>query len=191
MASGAYGTGSRGFRSGREWANVNLVSFGLIPSHSSRRHAGLCLGFPPHPHPNPLPEGEGIMPPSQGTTGGDSWTHLALFGLVYSYCGRLEMRPPWSRLALRSLVCGGPAWPCCRLWWPRHEWPGVEKLLIQLHFGSISFHSLSSTRGLAWGFTLILTFSPQGRRDLTAFHGNDVCEQCSNQQGYGVSGSCR
>ena len=46
---------------------------------------------------------------------------------------RLEMRPPWPRLALRSLVCGGPAGPGCDLGWPRQEWPGVAKLLIQLH----------------------------------------------------------
>ena len=42
------------------------------------------------------------------------------------------MRPPWPRLALRSLVRGGPAGPG----WPRQEWPGVAKLLIQSHFVS-------------------------------------------------------
>ena len=100
------------------------------------------------------------------------------------------MRPPWSRLALRSLVRGGPAWPC-------FDCGGLitsdqeRQTFNSVPFRSISFRSLSCTRGLAWSFTLILTFSPQGRRDLTAFHGNDVCEQCSNQQGYGVSSSCR
>ena len=45
--------------------------------------------------------------------------------------------------------------------------------------------------------TLILAFSRQGRRDLrgagvrgSRLHGNDVCEQCSNQRGYSVMGSC-
>ena len=52
------------------------------------------------------------------------------------------MRPPWPRLALRSLVRGGPVWPYFRLRWPRQEWPGVAKLLIQLHsvaFGCIAY----------------------------------------------------
>ena len=45
-----------------------------------------------------------------------------------------------------------------------------------LPFASISFHSLSSTRG----------------KDASLGVGrNDVCEQCSNQRGYGVRGSCR
>ena len=78
-------------------------------------------------------------------------------------------------------------WP----WWASSRVARSGETLNSVAFGCISLHSLSSARGLAWGFTLILTFSPQGRRDLTAFHGNDVCEQCSNQQGYGVSSSCR
>ena len=43
------------------------------------------------------------------------------------------MRPPWPRLALRSLVRAGPAGPGCGLGWPRQEWPRVANLLIQLH----------------------------------------------------------
>ena len=43
------------------------------------------------------------------------------------------MGPPWPRLALRSLVRGGPAGLGCGLGWPRQEWPGVAKPLIQLH----------------------------------------------------------
>ena len=52
------------------------------------------------------------------------------------------MRPPWPRLALRSLVRGGPVWPYFRLRWPCQEWPGVAKPLIQLHsvaFGCIAY----------------------------------------------------
>ena len=55
---------------------------------------------------------------------------------------RVEMRPLWPRLALRSLVRGGPPGPGCGLGWLRYEWPGVTKLLIQLHlvaFGCIPY----------------------------------------------------
>ena len=51
------------------------------------------------------------------------------------------MGPLWPRLALHSLVGGGPVGPGCGLGWPRQEWPGVAKPLIQLHsvaFGCIS-----------------------------------------------------
>ena len=54
--------------------------------------------------------------------------------------------------------------------WPRWEWPGAAKPLKRLHsvaFGCIPFVD----RGWGRGFTLILAFSPQGRRDLTAFAG--------------------
>ena len=43
------------------------------------------------------------------------------------------MRPLWPRLAHRSLLRTVPAGPGCGLGWPRQEWPGVAKLLIQLH----------------------------------------------------------
>ncbi len=106
------------------------------------------------------------------------------------------MGPPWPRLALRSLVRGGPAGPGCGLGWPRQEWPGVAKPLIQLHLVAFRCFPVvyAGTRGafrsgqpliqshlvsfrliplVDWGrgFTLILAFSPQGRRDLTAFAG--------------------
>ena len=79
------------------------------------------------------------------------------------------MRPPWPRLALRSLLGGGPEmWPCCGLGWPRQEWPGVAKLLKPSHLVSFRLIPLVDW---GWGFTLILSFSPQGRRDLTVFTG--------------------
>ena len=53
------------------------------------------------------------------------------------------MGPPWPRLALHSLVGGGPAGPGCGLGWPRQEWPGVAKPLIQLHLVAFSCISLS------------------------------------------------
>ena len=63
----------------------------------------------------------------------------------------------------------------------------MAKLLIQLHL--VAFRLISRTlilcllpvnhlpvvtRRLTKGFTLILSFSPQGRRDLTAFAGTTV-----------------
>ena len=85
------------------------------------------------------------------------------------------MRPPWPRLALRSLVRGGPAGPGCGLGWPRQECPGVAKPLIQLHlvaFGCISCR----LRGAG------MRRSREGRNDE---------DQCSSQRRYGVMGSCR
>ena len=59
------------------------------------------------------------------------------------------MRPPWPRLALRSLVGGGPVGPGCGLGWPRQEWPGVARLLIQLH--SVAFRCIPYRRRGAGG----------------------------------------
>ena len=109
------------------------------------------------------------------------------------------MRPPRPRLALRSLVRGGPAGPGSGLGWPRQEWTGVAKPLIQLHL--VAFRCIPYR--LRWAHpcprpvTLILTFSPQGRRDRSLrgndaeIRGNDVWEQCSNRRGYGAMGCCR
>ena len=79
------------------------------------------------------------------------------------------------------------------------EWRNLKFSCIWLHFVAFPNRLRGRwDRGCAWGFTLILTFSPQGRRDLqgtgmrsSRLHGNDVYEQCSNQRGYGVRGSCR
>ena len=104
------------------------------------------------------------------------------FGSIWFYlllAARLEMRPPWPHLALRSLVRTVPGWPRGGLGWPRQEWPGVAKLLIQSH--SVSFPIPR---------TLTLALS-QKERGFPAFAGDDVCEQCSNQRGNGVMGSCR
>ena len=138
------------------------------------------------------------IPAFAGMTGGGRL--LDPFGPVWPrllLARRLEMGPPWPRLALRSLVRGGPAGPGCGFGWPRQEWPGVAKPLIQLHL--VAFRCFlvvyAGTRGGAFrsgqpliqshlvsfrliplvdwgrGFTLILAFSPQGRRGLTAFTG--------------------
>ena len=50
------------------------------------------------------------------------------------------MRPGWPHLAHRLLVGTVPGWP--RLWprWPHQEWPGVAKLLKQLHL--VAFRSI-------------------------------------------------
>ena len=100
---------------------------------------------------------------------GSAWPRLLL-------AATLAMRPGWPRLALRSLVRTVPAWPRGGHAWPHHEWPGVANLLIQLH--SVAFRCISyRLRGAGM----------RGSR----LHGHDVCEQCSNQRGYGVMGSCR
>ena len=85
------------------------------------------------------------------------------------------MRPPWPRLALRSLVRGGPVGPGCGLGWPRQECPGVAKLLIQLHL--VAFRCFSyRLRGAG------MRRSRESRNDE---------DQCSSQRRYGVMGSCR
>ena len=117
----------------------------LIPDH--------FLSFPlirPNPHPDPLPEEEGVsgrdarLSACAGNDGACAeatrWSCGDPFGLVRPrllLTVRLEMRPPWPRLALRSLVRAGPASPRCGLGWPRHEWPGVAKFLVRLH--SVAF----------------------------------------------------
>ena len=55
------------------------------------------------------------------------------------------------------------------------EWPRVAKLLIQSHLVSFSL--------------IPIVCAGRGARFLSAR--DDVCEQCSNQRGYGVMGSCR
>ena len=103
---------------------------------------------------------------------------------------RLKMRPVWPRLALRPLVRGGPAgpgggpvWPWLRIRGWGWEWPGAAKLLIQLHL--VAFRLIShppNPHPLP---------SPQRARGPDRLRGNDGCEQCSSQRGYGVRGSCR
>ena len=59
----------------------------------------------------------------------------------------------------------------------------VAKLLILFQFGSISFHSLSSTRAGIRGSRL------RGNDGILCV--NDVCEQCSKRRSFGAMGSCR
>ena len=98
------------------------------------------------------------------------------------------MRPPWPRLAHRSLVRGVPAWPRCGLVWSRQEWPGVVKPLIWLHlvaFGCFPHppnpHPALSQRERG----LCLRGNDEG------FRGNDACRQCRGWRGDGAMGSCR
>ena len=69
--------------------------------------------------------------------GGEPWPYLALFGLWLLLAARLEMGPPWPRLALRSLVSTGPvdlmvALVC--LVRSGQEWQNFYFLLISAHF---------------------------------------------------------
>ena len=154
----------------RFWSFLSLIS--PLPRAVVQECAGVGTPhtparFGPISPDSPLAAGTGDrrFPALQGTTGGVNpgpvWPRLLL-------AGRLEMRPPWPRLALRSLLRGGPAWPCCGLGWPRQEWPGVAKLLKPSHLVSFRLIPLVDW---GWGFTLILSLSPQGRRDLTVFTG--------------------
>ena len=98
------------------------------------------------------------------------------------------MRPPWPRLALRSLVRGGPAGSGCGLGWPRHEWPGAAKLLNQLH--SVAFRCFSHPPNPQ---SLALS---QRRRDLNlrgndSWRVNDAYSQCKGCCGGGAMGVCR
>ena len=84
-------------------------------------------------------------PPKQECAGVgrvESWTHLALFGLVYLWLivGN-EARAASFWHSAHSYAVGQP-WPYFRLRWSRHEWSGVAKLLIRLHsvaFGCFSY----------------------------------------------------
>ena len=99
------------------------------------------------------------------------WPCLALF----TPTAEAEMRPAWPRLALRSLVCAGPAWPRCGLGWPwlrirgqGWEWPGAAKLLIRFHF--LPFRPIPyRLRG-------------EGMRG-SRLHGNDGGNRCYTQTG--------
>ena len=159
-----------------EWprvANFYFASIASISFHSLSPRILILAWIPAfagmtgqgHPHPDPLPEGEGF-PVCTGATEEGRGEPLAPFGPVWPrllLAARLEMGPPRPRLALGSLVRGGPAGPGCGLGWPRHEWPGVTKLLIQLHsvaFRSIPYPEPSSSP------------SPMGRRD-SILRGND------------------
>ena len=133
----------------------------------------------------------------RGNDGGSSkrpiWQCLASF----TPSRWLAMRPEWPRLALRSLVRGGSAWPYFRLRWSRHEWPGVAKLLIRLHsvaFGCFSYPPNPHPNPLPEGEGIIQGAGMRGSR-LRGNDGeirvNDVCEQCSKRRRDGAMGVCR
>ena len=81
------------------------------------------------------------------------------------------MGPRWPRLALRSLVRGGPAWPC-------FDCGGLitsgqeRQTLNSVAFGCISLHFLSSTRGRGHPHPSLLPSKEKGPDRL---RGNDEC----------------
>ena len=111
----------------------------LIQSH--------FLSFPLIPL---VDDGDGVRgsPPSQGTTRASACAETTGEGLILGpICpvwpclllrSRLKMRPPWLRLAHRSLLRGGPAGPGCGLGWPRQEWRRVAGTFNSVAFGCIS-----------------------------------------------------
>ena len=139
------------------------------------------------------------IPAFAGMTGGGRL--LDPFGPVWHrllLAGRLEMGPRWPRLALRSLVRGGLAGPGCGPGWPRYEWPGVAKPLIQLHlvafrcfpvvyagtrggvqewptFNSVSFGLIPShfSRRLGPRFHPHPSLLPSREKGSDRLHGND------------------
>ena len=83
---------------------------------------------------------------SDGCQGVDSWTHLALFGLVYSYGGGWKWGATVASFGPQLTRTRRPAWPC-------FDCGGLitsgqeRQTFNSLPFPSISTHCLSSTRG--------------------------------------------
>ena len=101
----------------------------------------------------------------------------------------------------------GPIWPDWLvtrggmshrgLVWPRHEWPRVAKLLIQLHliaFGCIPIGYAGSGLGFH-PHPILLPPREKGSDRLRGkdgcIHGNDAYRQCRGWRGDGAMGSCR
>ena len=179
-----------------------LILFRLVPFRSiSYRRLG--PGF--HPHPNLLPsreKGSGRLHGNdgRGLNPGPIWPCLASFtptveagnGATVASFGtpptrtRWASRPwlwPWlassgvtrSGETFNSVAFGCISLLSCRL---RGNEGGAFRSgqpLIQSHL--VAFLTVYA----GWGFTLILTFSPQGRRDLTA------CAGTTGEGSYGES----
>ena len=65
----------------RSGAPHTLARYGPIwPDLPLAAGTGMC-----NPHPRPLQRERGCSPPCRERRGSESWTHLALVGLVYSY----------------------------------------------------------------------------------------------------------
>ena len=93
------------------------------------------------------------------------------------------MRPPWPRLALRSLVRDGPAGPGRGLGWPRHEWPGAAKLLFRSHLVSFSLIPIVCA---GQGYEVPVFAGTTG-----TWRVNDAYSQCKGYCGGGAMGVCR
>ena len=129
-----------------------------------------------------LNDGAGLwgarFPPAQGTTKGGGVNPGPIWPCLASFT-------PTAEAGNEATVASfGP--PLTRMQWACRPWlwPCLASLRVarsgetfnSVPFGSISFHSYR-LRGAGM----------RGSR----LHGNDVYEQCSNQRGYGVRGSCR
>ena len=111
------------------------------------------------------------------------------------------MRPGWPRLAHRLLVGTVPGWP--RLWprWPHQEWPGVAKLLNQLHLVAFRcipcrcWFGVHPAGGEPHPHPRLLPSREKGFTHLRGndgcFRVNDACNQCKGWGGDGAMGSCR
>ena len=151
IRTGGIHTGMRGSRlHGNDGATAPVHPHpNLLPS----REKGPDIRTGGHPHPNPLPEGEGIFPPT--------W----------------ERRRWFAKTTYAANVMAGAAaqWGSCR-------WVGGMLGVAGPSGGSRTAPTsvqgastqgcevpvFTGTTGAQPPFTLILAFSPQGRRDLSA-----------------------
>ena len=109
----------------------------------------------------------------------------------------------------RGELSPGPIWPCLALFTPtveagngatvapfgtpftRTRW--AQLALVVASFGLVrSGQERQTFNSVAFDCIRLHSLSPARGRDASLDVGrNDVCEQCSNQRGYGVRGSCR
>ena len=119
--------------------------------------------------------GDARFPPSRERGGVEPWPHLALFGPVYSY-GRGWK---WGHR--------GP------IWHSAHSYAVGQLALVVASFGLVrSGQERQTFNSVAFDCIRLHSLSPTRGRDASlGVDRNDIYEQCSNQWGYGVRGSCR
>ena len=130
----------------------------------------------PEPSSSPSPRGRRDLTAFAGTGEGvEPWPHLALFGPVYSY-GRGWK---WGH--------GGP------IWHSAHSYAVGQLALVVASFGLVrSSQERQTFNSVAFDCIRLHSLSPARGRDASlGVDRNDIYEQCSNQWGYGVRGSCR